>query len=278
MFQYALGLSLTADRERTLRIDTTDVDADPKRCFELSECRPEPIRIGSLQRAAFKVARTTPLWGVIGGRRWPIYPGGPKLVLEREYSYDPSVFAVKGNIVLNGYWQSERYFLEHRGLVSRTFTWPQPTDSESLALLARIASSESVAVHVRRGDYALDATTNEYHGTCAPAYYAASASHFANTLGSPRFFVFSDDPAWAASSLALPGPWEVVRVNGPDSARRDMQLMSQCKHAIIANSSFSWWAAWLTERPGKMIVAPRQWFRDRRMRNITPVPSRWLQF
>ena len=129
---------------------------------------------------------------------------------------------------------------------------------QTAALIARAATA--VSVHVRRGDYVSDPAAQSFHGTCSPEWYAAVMKEMVARVEAPAFFIFSDDPQWARSNLPA---YEGMHFIDPQSDRRDfedMHLMSLCCHHIIANSSFSWWGAWLNPSPDKQVIAPARWF------------------
>ena len=276
MFQYAFGLALADERDGVLLVDSSPLDADSKRSFELDPCRPAPRSIRPPVRWLLQVLRRTPLWHRLGRSRAPVYRGGPRVVIESSSTYDPTVRTLEGSLILDGYWQSEEYFADHRGHLEQVFDWSALIqDAGDVRLADGIRGSESVAVHVRRGDYVSEPHTHAFHGTCEPDYYAEAAELVRREVGPSRFFVFSDDPDWAEEHLRLPGEIVVVRHRSPPPPHVDMWLMSRCRHAIIANSSYSWWAAWLADRPGKIIVAPRCWFRDPAMKDRSPAPARW---
>jgi hypothetical protein len=276
MFQYALGLAMTETASRQLYVDTTDLDGDAKRDYALGVCNPPPQRVSSAGRFATGAARSTPLWHLFGRRWLAMVPGGPRIVREHGQAFDRRVLSLPGSMILDGYWQSEEYFYQLRPLIERTFDWSSiATSSVAESLLESIETPQSVAVHVRRGDYVREAATNAFHGVCEADYYSRAAKLVGEHVTDAHYFIFSDDIDWAEQHLVLPGKRTVVRHDRNPAPHVDMWLMSRCRHAIIANSSYSWWAAWLTERPGKCIVAPRLWFRDMAMQSITPVPSRW---
>ena len=276
MFQYAIGLSLALANGRRVLVDTSPVDTDPQRSYELHACRPPPDRISSPTLWLLRILRNTPVWSYAGRDRRRLYAGGPRLVRERSAVYDPSVSTLQGSLVLDGYWQSEEYFRVCRHSIEQTFDWTAAVQDDNHRNLAeRMAATPSVSVHVRRGDYANDPRTRNCHGTCEPDYYERAARVILQHVEDPLFFVFSDDPAWAQSHIRLPGRIEFVWHRAPVPPHVDMWLMSRCRHAIIANSSYSWWAAWLAERPSACVVAPNQWYLDPAMRHVTPVPTRW---
>lgn len=117
-----------------------------------------------------------------------------------------------------------------------------------------------MSLHVRRGDYVSDARTHATLGVCSLDYYRAAVRYIADHVEAPEFFVFSDDIAWAQANLELGHPCHYVDHNRGAESYNDMRLMSLCRHHIIANSSFSWWGAWLNPRADKVVVAPARWF------------------
>ena len=171
---------------------------------------------------------------------------------------------------LLGFWQSEKFFHGRHALVKSLFSFPEGESKYS----AQIEVSNSVAVHVRRGDY----TQIANYQVCDKAYYERAMSLARQQLSMPKFFIFSDDPEWCQSHLASGADTEVVRECESDLA--ELSLMSRCKHTIISNSSFSWWGAWLNESQGKLVIAPDRWFVDERdnheyMNQYEIIPSRW---
>lgn len=278
MFQYALGLALAENSGRQVFVDVAYVVADAKRVYSLEACSPTPQRLSSTNCFLMRLARSTTMWDTCG-RRWSaIVPGGSRIIREQGEAFDPRVLSLSGSLILDGYWQSEEYFKHCRPLIEETFDWTaiaRPKVSEPL--LQAIETTDSVGVHVRRGDYVREPATNAFHGVCEPDYYRRAAKIIEKRVANPHFFIFSDDIDWAESNLKLPGKQTAVRHAQDTIPHVEMWLMSRCKHTIIANSSYSWWAAWLTERPGKCIVAPQTWFTASSMQGITPVPERWCK-
>ena len=134
-----------------------------------------------------------------------------------------------------------------------------------------------MSIHVRRGDYVSDAITQEIHGLSPLEYYAAAIQHIAHVAVQPHFFVFSDDPSWVRQNLHIDYPTTYVEHNTADRNYEDLRLMSLCRHHIIANSTFSWWGAWLGSNRAKMVIAPKRWFNtpDKDTRDL--IPRSWIQ-
>ncbi len=179
---------------------------------------------------------------------------------------------------LTGYWQSEKYFENQADLIRQDFSFLEYCSAANLAILLRIQQKNAVSIHVRRGDYVNNAATLAVHGVCPLAYYEQAISYLKARVANPYFVVFSDDLPWVQHNLAalLPGAHEYVSNNQGSASYNDMRLMSCCRHHIIANSSFSWWGAWLNPRKDKMVVAPRRWF-NRGADTPDLLPASWCK-
>jgi hypothetical protein len=168
--------------------------------------------------------------------------------------------------------------LHHASQIRQDFSFIDPPSEVNAEWLVRIRQENSVSVHVRRGDYVSLASANAFHGTLSLDYYAKSAQLLRERLsGDLSFFVFSDDPEWVKSNLVLPGNTTYVDWNGEGAAHEDLRLMSNCRHNIIANSSFSWWGAWLGENADKLVVAPKQWFTNGNPVSEDLIPRSWIK-
>jgi hypothetical protein len=133
----------------------------------------------------------------------------------------------------------------------------------------------SVAMHVRRGDYT-NAKNSRVYAQAGPQYYRAAIAHVKATVANPRFFVFSDDPGWVRQHLLSEASMVVVDHNSGAHSYNDMRLMSLADHNIIANSTFSWWSAWLNAHPQKCVVAPKRWFLSDGMDSSDVCPADWI--
>jgi Glycosyl transferase family 11 len=188
---------------------------------------------------------------------------------------DERVLDAPADVFLDGYWQNERYFQDAADTIRAEVRLPAASEPRFAQLLEEIGSSEAIAVHVRRGDYVTVPQVAEVHGTLEPAYYRLAVGLVAEQAGpDSHVFVFSDDPEWVKEHLAFELP--TIHVGRTAwSASAELRLMASCRHHVVANSSFSWWGAWLGERPGQVVVAPRAWTRSTDSSAI--VPSRWLR-
>lgn len=152
----------------------------------------------------------------------------------------------------------------------------EPMNEANAEIARQIMQSDSVCLHVRRGDYLTNREANRILGVDLTDYYRRSVAFMKERRSDCRFFIFSDEPEWAREKLDLGGRSMVVDINPPERAEQDLRLMSMCRHFIIANSSFSWWGTWLSTNPEKTVIAPKQWFRDDR--NVeNRCPEEWLR-
>lgn len=178
------------------------------------------------------------------------------------------------NSYLQGYWQTENYFRPMAQEVRKAFTFRLPLPAAAQALADRMAQTNSVSIHIRRGDYLKARRQADYH-VCTEDYYRRAIEYIQAHVQQPVFYVFSDEPAWGQAQDFFPVGTVFVSGHTGPNAYIDMQLMSLCRHHIIANSSFSWWGAWLGEQADTITVAPDPWFRLRPRPDI--VPDRWIK-
>jgi hypothetical protein len=196
---------------------------------------------------------------------------------ERHFHFDPAVLDLSDNIYLEGYWQSERYFEDIENTIRKEFTVRCSLSGKNRELADKIQSTNSVSLHVRRGDFVGNPLTMETHGFCEPQYYKRCVVEIAERVVNPHFFLFSDEPAWARNNFRISFPVTIIDHNPPDKGFEDLRLMSLCKHNITANSTFSWWGAWLNADTRKIILAPAEWLKDKRHDTSDILPDGWLE-
>jgi hypothetical protein len=202
----------------------------------------------------------------------------PKLLNESySFGYDPTVFNCGSNAYFEGYWQNERYFKPYESRVRQAFTLKAPLAGQNLALAQQIGTTpHAVALHIRRGDYVSNAQAHAAHGVCSPQYYAQAVQAIQTKVGSIHLFVFSDEPDWVQANMQFAAPTTFISHNTGKASIEDMRLMSLCRHNIIANSSFSWWGAWLNSYPDKLVMAPRHWMQISTIDSTGLIPATWL--
>lgn len=175
----------------------------------------------------------------------------------------------------DGYWQSEKFFKEIEKEIRRNFNFPKFMDNKNIKISKLILSTNSVSLHIRRGDY----KGNPFLDGLAPlSYYKNAIKLMEDKIKNPVYFIFSDDINWCRENFNFLKDVYYVDWNKREESFRDMQLMSLCKHNIIPNSSFSWWGAWLNNNSNKIVIAPEKWFRDEsnfEYKDI--VPEEWIK-
>ncbi len=183
------------------------------------------------------------------------------------------------NIYVTGYWQSEKYFSSIQQILLNDFQFRYEQTSINKALSREIISNNSISLHIRRGDYISDSQTNNIMAPCTLEYYYTCIKELEKKFSDLHFYIFSDDIKWAEENLEIDHPVKYVDFNIGNYAFEDMRLMSQCKHNIIANSSFSWWGAWLNKNPEKIVIAPQKWFNDPILNSQASdiVPESWMR-
>ncbi len=189
--------------------------------------------------------------------------------------FDPAWISLAAPITLTGYFQSPGYFEEHAELIRSELTPPKPSDAESLRMEEVLADADSVSVHVRRGDYVTNPSTRKIYCECTREYYLNALAHIS---GNGPVVFLSDDMAWVRAHLCVPQRqcfW--VGENSTRTGISDLWLMSKAKHHVIANSTFSWWGAWLSEREAGITVAPAAWFRDTNIHCDDLIPRKWVR-
>ena len=274
LFQYALGRKLSHRLSTTLKLDITAYASDPLRDYSLSPFNIKAQFASTKELAPYhsKLFRYMPRLSQL--LRLPF--GWTLLQENRVNLFDSRIESVSGNVYLKGYWQSERYFADIAETIRQEFAVTAPLSGRNAELAGHIQECQSVSLHVRRGDYVTNPVTKQAHGICSLAYYDRAVAHIASSVSRPIFFVFSDDPAWVRENLILPFPTHIVDHNDSDHGYEDIRLMSLCSYHIIANSSFSWWGAWLNNAFDKIVIAPKIWFRSD-IPTTDLIPDKWVK-
>jgi hypothetical protein len=196
---------------------------------------------------------------------------------EQHVHLHPDFFEIRDNTYIEGVFQSEKYFKEYENEVRKGFEFKNPPSSKNQGVLEKINSVNAVSLHVRRGDYISNLETQKTHGVCDLSYYQRAINYLTEKIKEPYFFLFSDEPEWVKQNLQLEFPYEVIDWNKGNNSFEDMRLMSHCQNNIIANSSFSWWGAWLNQNPNKIVIAPERWFADPQHDASDIIPDGWIK-
>ena len=201
-------------------------------------------------------------------------PQGPN-ISEKSLRFNEAYLNPPDPCTMYGYWQSEKYFKDIEGKVRHILDSQGPrfsshySSSAVLQAWEKIYNSDSIALHVRRQDYL---TLQHFHGMPSLDYYRRGVEDIRSRRYNTSVFVFSDDQQWCRENFSK----DYYIVTGTDKYE-DLRLMSSCNHAVIANSSFSWWGAWLQQKLGGIIIAPERWFVDPAVDDADIVPDRWTK-
>lgn len=270
MFQYAFAYSISKKTNQAFELDITDFNTywHPYKLdayWHLYQLNAFQIE-GNFTSRRIKLKKINLLNKVIGRlkiiKRKLLTKG---YYQELHHNFDKNVFNIQGNTYFVGYWQSERYFKEYRGELLKQFMLKSPLQAQSQKYKKEILSSNAVSLHVRRGDYVENESINAFHGTCPLRYYQKSVKRITQSISEAYFYIFSDDLTWAEDNFDFIKNKIFVKLSKDVPDCEEMHLMSLCRHNIIANSSFSWWGAWLNNNPEKIVIAPKKWFSDEKM-------------
>jgi hypothetical protein len=277
LFQYAVGRRIAYERNTVLKLDRFSYERKPLRSYRLGHfnivehlaspwevARCGQLHVNRLLKRAYQLATR-----LAGPYTYSVIDEHDPDSLERALADRP------GDIYLTGYWQSESFFKPIEDIVRQELTVKTPPTPANAVLAQEMARTESISLHVRRGDYVTDPKTFRRHGVCSLEYYAAAINRLSQTVREPHFYVFSDDMEWVRENLKLAHPVTYVAHNGAEQDYEDLRLMAHCRHHIIANSTFSWWGAWLCAHPGKTVIAPHQWFADPARDTSYLIPPAW---
>ena len=271
LFQYSIARSLADKLATNLGLDIRDFNPDSPysmglKNFNIRADFNPPDMIKHKKNGYFKYI----LDNIYGNHKF-VYKE-PHLSFDRNYASLPN------GTYLKGYWQSEKYFENNKLNILNDLRITTNQSSQNKRISNQIASKVSVSLHIRRGDYISNSSYNITHGICDLRYYENAVSYLIKNIGKNfTIFAFSDDPEWVYSNLKLPVNICFINNNSSDYNYEDLRLMSECDHNIIANSSFSWWGAWLNTNKNKTVIAPSNWYADQSLENNDIVPTNWIR-
>lgn len=265
LFQYAVGRSLAISRGTKLVLDASFYDPRRHRRFELDQF-PIQAEVKNYSRD-FRMVRQAKALGK------KLLRADPPKYREPHFHFDASLLAVKLPVILDGYFQSPRYFEQHADVIRSELSPPQPLDAESAELGGVLRHPDSVTLHVRRGDYVSNPKARETFHECSATYYQDALERIP---GNGPVVVVSDDIEWARENLPRTREMYFAGERMARSGLADLWLMTQGEHHIIANSTFSWWGAWLSLKRTGTTVAPRNWFRTLQYDTRDLLPAEWI--
>jgi hypothetical protein len=276
LFQYALGRNLALKNNCELKLDISGFEDYKLHKYGLHHFNIVENIATKKDIREFKPTSRNFLFNLSNRISDSVLPWNKrKYIVERDLNYNSNIFNVGGNAYLDGWWQSEKYFADISRIIRKELSVKNEPDGLNREILTIINSTNSVSLHIRRGDYVSNPQTKEFHGVLGMEYYMESLNLIEENVKDPQIFVFSDDIPWARDNLQTDLPVHFINHNGIEKNYEDLRLMSNCKHNIIANSSFSWWGAWLSKNKEKVVIAPKKWF-SFQIRLEDRIPSNWL--
>jgi hypothetical protein len=282
MFQYACGKAIASKLGVELKLDTTFVtDRTPRKDFTYRDYELAVFDVEDELATAAEVRKFIPnLWNSSELLR-QLYKFKRLLVSRTLYTeklkfrYNNEIDLVADNSYLYGYFQTEKYFENLRFELLQRFTLKNPLDENNTLIVKQMQLQNSVSIHVRRGDY----TNSPFSLLGVEDYYRKAIDYILSNVDAPVFYIFTNDQEWVEENFkALEINKTIVTINSGDQSYKDMILMSNCKHNICANSSFSWWGAWLNTNERKIVITPRNWFKSTEYVESTYdlIPAKWL--
>lgn len=282
MFQYAFGQTLATNKGIPIYFDTSwfhedhgpnitarslelhyfDSFRERKNLF-LKSTRPRFPFENPLFRLPIKLTGISRIFDV------------PTYFQSDAFFFDKSIYQISTPINFVGYWQSYRYFEPYQNFVRNLFKISTPLPPQFGKYLEDIRASNAVAVHIRRGDYISNSSAAAHHGTCDHSYYRKAIELLRSEIPDARFFFFSDDLYWVSATFREIGNASFVAQYFNKPAWIDLFLMSQCRHFIIANSSYSWWPAFLGSNSQSRVFAPKKWLADPQIDTSDLIPPTW---
>lgn len=266
MFQYATARAVAEENKDQLYLNTFWFDTQSKRELNIKDfnIQGEIIETGLIKRLAYKI----PLFkkrGIIGDT----------YIKEQErFVFDESIFKTSGSIIMEGYWQNEKYFKDIRDTLKKEFSLKKPLGGQAHDIKNKIDNCNSVSLHFRRGDYIKNEKLNKIYGASPMKYYRQALDIVSDKVEDSTLFIFSDDIGWVKENFKINK--QVTYVSQKDiKDTEELILMSRCKHNIIANSTFSWWAAWLNDYEEKLVIAPQKWFNNSNRKTSDLIPNSW---
>jgi hypothetical protein len=279
MFQYATGKALALHHDTNLKLDLQSFYTDTWHELEV----PRSFELTAFKNLEYKEATLKEIQqfhtsSFIGKRIQKLLPRHKRKVYsEKEYPFDSSFFKAKKNIYIKGHRQSEKYFQPYKKEVCNIYQLKDELVSDVKELGKKLSYENSVAIHVRRGDYLRLPIILDWHGVLDESYYCTALNILNNQFPDLKIYYFSDDPQWVNQTLMPLFPGTIVSENISKTHYHDFHLIQSCKHQIVANSSFSWWAAWLNPNPEKIVIAPKKWFNNAPYDTRDLIPEEWLR-
>jgi len=275
MFQYAFGKKIAIINHCKLKLDINYYSTQHLREFELMNYKinaeiAEKDEITQIRReqSMLQICRRK-----LNTFLFPRYKNN--IIQEKHFHFEKELLKIDHPVYIEGYWQSPLYFKGIENQILKEFVYRKPHSEYAKVIESDIRNrKDTCSIHFRRGDFVNNPTTNKVHGVCQLDYYLRAIKKLNTLKVISMFYIFSDEPQWVRENIDLNVP--CILVDKTQNLHEDLYLMQQCCHNIIANSSFSWWAAWLNLNPDKVIVAPKKWFEEKNALTADLFPANWI--
>ena len=277
MSVYAAARALAEHHDVPLKLDLSGLADDKLRVFELDKLNisaelatPHEISHVSRQSNSRLVNKLKKKLRKKLGWHFGIYK-------EQSLIFDDGFFDLPDSMYIWGNFMSVRYYEPIKEILSREFQVSSPLSAATKEWQDRMQPCEAVSLHIRRGDYANNPSTRAHHGLLGLDYYRKAIETISDKVGSPEFFIFSDDLQWVRENLRSDLPMHFVDANDSKNGYQDYHLMLSCSHYIIANSGFSRWPAYLNDKVGKIVCLPEIWLQKEQIKDDDVAPADWIR-
>jgi hypothetical protein len=276
MFQYAFGYQLAKLSATQLKLDVAGFEQ-----YKLHKVAIHHLNT-SFEQAVMDNTVVNKLTSAHGIRsllkKYGLVKPKIKIITEKGQGFQADlVSAYNEDVYFDGFWQSEKYFQGAEDEIRERLQVITPPSPSNQQFLSTIKNVNAVSVHIRRADYVTNTKTLSFHGVCSMDYYQQAADIIKSKISDPVFFIFSDDIEWAKANINFNTTQHFADMNNADTNYEDLRLMYSCKHHIIANSSFSWWGAWLNPAKEKIVIAPQKWFNHPGSDSSDIIPASWIK-
>lgn len=276
MFQYAIAYRLAKLSGTKLKMDIAGFEK-----YKLHKVAIHHLNT-DFEHSVISKKNINELISRYGMRRWikktGILKPKIKIIKDKERGFQAELIThYNEDVYLDGFWQSEKYFSDVADEIRERLKVITPPSIPNQQLISKIKSTDAVSVHIRRADYVTNAATLSFHGVCTMDYYLQAANIIKSKISQPVFFIFSDDIEWAKENINFNTEQYFADLNNADTNYEDLRLMYSCSHHIVANSSFSWWGAWLNPGKEKIVIAPQKWYNNPEFNNDDIIPGTWTR-
>jgi len=264
LFQYSIGRLLAIKNKTTLKLYISNFKYENNRCYKLN-CFDikEVFATEEEVEKLIHIYYSNSLYARIYKK---IHQNKPKhkrnYFIEKDYYlYEPELMKISSDVLLEGFWQHYKYYENFPPQILQELTLKEEFKPTSINNIINNIEQEnsSVSIHIRRGDYVSDSNNLNFFGTLPMQYYYDAVNYINKNIQTPKFYIFSDDLNWVKDNFKINAPITFVDIEGGTKDYLELDAMSKCRHNIIANSSFSWWGAFLNKNTDKIIIAPKSW-------------------